>query len=65
MTRWRATITYRTDSGPVEVPHDIEELHEIQALVERGPDWNCIERIEIVLQRANFPDDTVEQAAKR
>lgn len=42
--RWSAVVHYRSDSGLVEVPHDIEELAELQDLVERGPDWNAIER---------------------
>lgn len=49
--RWRAVIHYRSDKGPVDVRHDIEELDELHNLVELGPDWNSIERIEITLAR--------------
>lgn len=49
MSRWTATVIYRSEVGAVPVVHQIEELDEIGALVEAGPDWNCIVRIEIVL----------------
>jgi hypothetical protein len=45
--RWHAVVGYKTDSGVVEVHHDIDELEEIQMLVERGPDWNTITEITI------------------
>lgn len=64
--RWIVTITYRTDAGPADVEHHIEELHDVDAIVERGPDWNTIENIVIVLNpRRRAYMDTVEQAAKR
>jgi hypothetical protein len=46
--RWLATIYYNHDSGPVDVSHDIEELDELAALVELGPNWYTITRIVIV-----------------
>lgn len=61
--RWTATIWYRTERGPNGVEHDIEELHELHDLVERGPDWRAIERIEIKLERYDRAL-TVEEAAK-
>ena len=61
--RWNAIIWYWTERGSTGVEHDIEELEELQALVERGPDWRAIDRIEIRYQRS--PDRlTVEEAAK-
>jgi nitroreductase len=57
--RWRATIWYRTDSGLIDVEHTLEELEEIQALVERGPDWYALERIEIV--HIHSEGETIEQ----
>ncbi len=59
--RWKATIVYSTDAGPNEVVHDIEEIDELQLIVERGPDWNSIIKIEIVLQDRWY-DVTVEEA---
>ena len=62
--RWIVTITYRTDAGPLPVEHDIEELHDIHDIVERGPDWNTITSIKIRL-RAPIYRDTVEQSENR
>ena len=56
---WSAVVTYKTDAGSLEVTHDIEELEELQ--VERGPDWNAIIKIEIILARRSY-DVTIEQA---
>lgn len=63
--RWLVRVTYRTDAGQADVDHHIEELSEIHGLVERGPMWDCIEQITIVLNpyRQNFAG-TVEEAAR-
>lgn len=53
MKRWLATVIYRTDEGRSSVFHEMEELTELHALVERGPHWDTIEKIEIV--RINGP----------
>lgn len=45
--RWKADVTYRTDSGPVTVTHNFEELREIDDLVEAGPDWRSLIDIHI------------------
>ena len=63
--RWKATIVYRSDNGLVDVEHAIEKLSELEALVERGPDWNTIAGITIELDRKSVPGLTIEQAAKR
>jgi len=47
MIRWMATIHYRTDEGTVDVDHDLEELMDLHNVVERGPHWDTIDRIEI------------------
>jgi len=60
--RWIATVYYRTDNGLIDVQHDIEELEEIQELVECGPDWNTIERVDIVLSDKRYASLTVEQS---
>jgi hypothetical protein len=64
LIRWHAAVTYRTDSsGPVDVHHELEELEELHHLVERGPHWDTIEKIEIVRVNHNTaPDLTVERA---
>jgi hypothetical protein len=61
--RWCATIYYRGNAGLVDVEHEIEELEELAALVERGPHWDTVDRIEIRLTRpAQDAGLTVEQA---
>ena len=65
--RWTATITYRSKRGDIVVDHHFEELDELQNIVERGPDWNSIVSINIVLnpKRTTHPGDTIEAAAER
>lgn len=48
-SRWIVEIDYASSNGTVTVDHHIEELEEIHNLVERGPDWNSIEQVRIVL----------------
>jgi len=63
MTRWHATIFYRSDAGTVDVDHDFEELEELHDLVERGPDWNTIIQIIVTLARTTDEGLTIERAA--
>lgn len=63
--RWKATIFYRSDVGAVDIEHGIEELEELQDLVERGPDWNTIDRIVVTLDRKCDDGMTLEEAAQR
>lgn len=60
--RWRVTVVYRTDTGPLDVTHYIEELDELHNLIELGPNWNTIEQITVVLARVGVPGLTVEAA---
>jgi hypothetical protein len=64
--RWIATATYRSELGSKNIVHLFEELLELQDLVERGPDWNALIRIEIILNpyRATFPGITIEESAR-
>lgn len=63
--RWLATVTYKSECGLVPVEHDIEELDELHNLVERGPDWNAIEKIEIVLARKSHGETITIEAAEK
>lgn len=47
--RWRAQITY--NDGTLGTDITFEELDELQAIVERGPDWNVIHKIVVTLNR--------------
>ena len=61
--RWVATAWYRTEAGLVDVEHQIDELEELQALIERGPDWHTLDRIEVRLGSNATPDLPIEAAA--
>lgn len=62
--RWQATVFYRTDAGINPVDHVFEEISDLDELIERGPDWNTIAKIEIILLRSSsdYPL-TIEEAA--
>jgi hypothetical protein len=47
--RWMAEVSYR-DGTPPLILH-FEELHALEDIIERGPDWNTIETIVITLNR--------------
>lgn len=66
ISRWIATIYYRTDGGILDVTHAIEELEDLHDIVEAGPNFYAIARIEIVLADPSFPKPglTVEEAEK-
>jgi hypothetical protein len=54
--RWGIMVLWDNDF----ITHDgIDELAELQGIVERGPDWNMIERIEITLNRWSEAATTV------
>ncbi len=58
--RWKATATYRHANGSEAVEHFVEELDELSDFIERGPDWNCLEKLVVVLNRPTSPGLTVE-----
>ena len=63
--RWKATVFYRTISGPVDVEHDLEELVDLHDRVEAGPHWDTIEKIEIVrVNHRDGADLTIEASEK-
>jgi len=61
--RWKADVYYRSDDGDLIVTHDIEEILDLHMLIERGPDWNTIIKIEITLARKIDAVLTVERSA--
>ena len=62
---WKATVTYRTQLGPLEVEHDLDQLMDLDSLIERGPHFETIIEIKIVparhFEKANL---TVKEAEK-
>lgn len=49
--RWKAVVDYNSDNGTIQVVHYLEELIELHLLMERGPDWNTLERCTLTLNR--------------
>jgi hypothetical protein len=59
------TIVYHGDQGELDNQFLVEELSEIQGIIERGPDWNTLDRIEIRLNpRRRSYSITVDEAAQ-
>lgn len=63
--RWTATVWYRTDAGLIDVAHTFEELDMLHNLVERGPDFYAIDRIEIRHSDNPTPSLTIEASIAR
>jgi hypothetical protein len=64
LNRWVATIFYRGQLGLIDVTHEIEELEDLQDIVEQGPHWDTIERIDILRIAPTFDKLTLEEADK-
>jgi hypothetical protein len=64
--RWIVTPTCRSEHGPIEVDHHIEELCDLPDLIEDGPNWNSLVEVTVVLNplRSTHPGITMEAAAK-
>jgi hypothetical protein len=63
--RWKATVLYRTDAGPLDVEMLLDELCDLHDRIEQGPHWDTI--ASIVIERMNRhekSDLTIEQAEK-
>lgn len=59
---WKAVVFYRTESGLVDVTHDITELGDLEELVERGPHWDAIDHVFITRTARSYETLTIEQA---
>jgi len=65
LARWEATVTYRTDAGPLDVPMLLREIWDLHDRIEQGPHWDTIEKIEILrVNHIDSPTLTTEQAEK-
>ncbi len=63
-SRWLAIVYHREDEdSSIGVPYEIEEVGEIQHVVEHGPNWNTIDRIEIRLLREIGPRMTLNSSS--
>ena len=57
--RWMAEITYL--DGKPQQTLVFEELEDLDEIVERGPDWNSIDKIVITLNRSEPPCELYKQ----
>lgn len=62
--RWIATVNYRIEDGILQEEYRFEELHDLHDIIERGPNWNCIVDIVIMLARPATPNLTLEAAER-
>lgn len=46
--RWTATVVYKVEVGLMSAEYYIEELDELKEIIENGPSFETIEKIEIV-----------------
>ena len=46
--RWNATAIYNNDGEEIRFNWNFDNLHELEVLVENGPNWNYLEKIEVV-----------------
>lgn len=60
--RWLVTLTYRTESGLVDIEYYVEELEEVAPLVERGTSWDALEHGTFVINPQRAHPLTIEQA---
>ena len=58
--RWRATLWYRTEQGPIDVVHEFPEISDLHDIIERGPSWFALIRAEITLIRPEGDHYTIE-----
>lgn len=64
-TRWRAVIRYRTEAGSVETVHHLSEIEDLHDIVEDGPHWDTVLKIEIFrINPIDSPLLTVEAAQR-
>ena len=47
--RWSATVTFKTEIGPVDTEYYFNEWHEFGEMIEQGADWYAIDKIEVRL----------------
>ena len=62
--RWKAVLHYRSESGTLNKECVLEEIEELHHVVELGPHWDTIEKIQVFrINHIDGVDLTVEQAA--
>lgn len=66
MNRWHVVAWYRSAMGLIDVHHHIEEIEDLHDLIERGPSWQALEKIEITYcAMPHVAGITIEEAEKQ
>lgn len=58
--RWRAVAYYRTNDGLIDIEHHFSELEDLQELIERGPSFNAIDKIEVFYNWGSDEDSSLD-----
>lgn len=60
MTRWHATVYYRTNYGMIKTEHVFQEISALERIIEQGPNWYALECI-IIRYLPATGKETIEQ----
>ena len=60
--RWWAVVWYFTKRGDLEVEHFFVEIEELHDLIENGPGFMCIKKIEVYYLGAKPAMMTIEES---
>jgi hypothetical protein len=63
-SRWRAIITHRTEHGTTTIERLLEELVDLDRVVEQGPHWDTIVKMEVFRFDPLYDNLTIEGAQK-
>jgi hypothetical protein len=55
-SRWKATIEYEHQNGPIVIEYFFEEISDLHRIIENGPDWNTLIRCTVTLHRPDGGD---------
>jgi hypothetical protein len=58
--RWMAELHYRGQDEPAVV--SFEEIYQLHMIVERGPDWNLLDRVVVTLNRPSVEPQREQRA---
>jgi hypothetical protein len=62
--RWQAVAYYWTDNGLASLTFNFDELEELQDLMEQGPSWYALDRIEVRYTDRHTDPQTVEESMR-
>lgn len=64
--RWNVEIDYRSE---IDITHTVymrvDELGDVHDIIEGGPDFNCVQRIIVTLNKKHEPSLSIEEVRRR